>query len=97
MTTRSYTAEWAAALERTARFGLQVVPAPPAGRGPYLKKCDGRGMAKVVSERPPSVRRSYVIPVILEQVRRIMREDQKSLQEMQFAGYLDLNSWACSD
>ena len=36
LTTRSYAAEWTAALERTARFGLQVAPASPAGRGPYL-------------------------------------------------------------
>ncbi len=36
MTTRSYAVEWAAALERTARFGLPAPRVPPVGRGPYL-------------------------------------------------------------
>ncbi|VVE05415.1 hypothetical protein PIN31009_02339 [Pandoraea iniqua] len=60
----------------------------------FPAKFYGNEMVKVVSELPQSVRRRYAIPAILNQIRRIMKEDHKSIQDMQTAGYFNLNEWS---
>ena len=59
----------------------------------FPAKFYGNAMIKVVSELPASVRRRFAIPAMIGRIERIMREDRKSLAEMQLAGYLDLNAW----
>ncbi len=59
----------------------------------FRERYDGRSMARVVSELPPPVRRRYAIPAIVLRIERIMKEEGKSLGEMGFAGYLDLDAW----
>jgi hypothetical protein len=59
----------------------------------FPKEHYGNALVKVVSELPKNVRRRFAIPTILDLVERIMVEERKSLAEMQFAGYLNLNAW----
>ena len=59
----------------------------------FPKKHYGSALVKVVSELPDNVRRRFAIPTIIDLIERIMAEDRKSPSEMQFAGYLDLNTW----
>lgn len=59
----------------------------------FPKKYYGNSIVPVVSELPKAVRRRYAIPAIIRRIRRIMREDHKTLTEMELAGYLDLNDW----
>jgi len=59
----------------------------------FPTKFYGNAMVKVVSELPAFVRRRFAIPAMIGRIERIMREDRKSLAEMQLAGYLDLNMW----
>lgn len=60
----------------------------------FRERHEGRSMVRVVSELPPLVRRRYAIPAIVLRIERIMKEERKSLEDMGFAGYLDLNAWA---
>ncbi|MFQ2522473.1 restriction endonuclease [Aeromonas caviae] len=53
----------------------------------------GNEMVKVVSELPNSVKRRFVIPAIIRRINRIMKEDRKTIEEMDIAGYLDLYQW----
>jgi hypothetical protein len=53
----------------------------------------GNPHVRVVSELPNELRTRYVFPALVARVRRIMREDQKSIDELRLAGYLDVNSW----
>lgn len=59
----------------------------------FRDRHEGRAMIRVVSELPHLVRTQYAIPAIVLRIERIMDEERKSLEEMQFAGYLDLNGW----
>ncbi|RUR67351.1 hypothetical protein EJP67_09790 [Variovorax guangxiensis] len=59
----------------------------------FPKKYNGNKIARVVSELPVTVRCAYAIPAIVRRIIRVMQEDQKSLSQMQLAGYLDLNLW----
>ncbi len=56
-------------------------------------KFHGNQIAKVVSELPDSVRRRFAIPAIIGRLNRIMKEDRKTIEEMDIAGYLDLHLW----
>lgn len=59
----------------------------------FPKKYYGNAMVKVVSELPATVRRRFAIPAMIGRIERIMREDRKSLAEMELAGYLNLTMW----
>ncbi len=59
----------------------------------FSKKYYGNTMAKVVSELPHKVRTHLAIPAIIRRIERIMQEDQKTIAQMELAGYLDLNQW----
>lgn len=48
---------------------------------------------RVVSELPDEVRRKYVFPVQIDRLRRIMRDDQKTIEQMRISGYLNLSEW----
>lgn len=63
------------------------------GEQEFSKKYHGNAMVNLVSELPASVRRCFAIPAIIRRIERIMRDDQKTIAEMQMAGYLDLNMW----
>jgi len=77
-----------------------LVPLPSSGYAEILqkerdfpKRFYGNAIVKIVSELPPSVRARLAIPAIVGRIERIMREDRKSLVEMEIAGYLNLNDW----
>jgi len=53
----------------------------------------GNPHVRVTGELPDQVRTRYVFPALLDRLRRIMREDQKTVDELRLAGYLDVNSW----
>ncbi len=59
----------------------------------FPKKNYGNTMYKVVSELPRNVRTRLAIPAIIRRIERIMKEDQKTLAQMDLAGYLNLNEW----
>ncbi|MGA5654707.1 hypothetical protein [Rahnella contaminans] len=59
----------------------------------FPKKYYGNKISKVVSELPDSVRRQFVIPALIGRLDRIMLEDKKTIDELDIAGYLDLNNW----
>lgn len=48
---------------------------------------------RVTSELPDEIRTRYVFPALVGRLWRIMREDQKTVDELRLAGYLDVNSW----
>ena len=62
----------------------------------FPERYSGNPITQVVSELPAGVRSRLAIPAILRRIDRIMQEDKKSLEEMEFAGYLDLTSWKYS-
>ncbi len=59
----------------------------------FTRKYHGNEMVKVVSELPTSVKRRFAIPAIIGRLKRIMKEDRKTIEEMDLAGYLDLYQW----
>lgn len=59
----------------------------------FSKRYGGNEMIKVVSELPESVRRRYVIPAIIRRINRIMKEDRKTIEEMDISGYFDIYQW----
>lgn len=59
----------------------------------FPKKHYGNSIVQVVSELPAEVRSRLAIPAVLRRIERIMQEDKKSPEEMELAGYFDLNSW----
>lgn len=59
----------------------------------FSKRYGGNEMIKVVSELPDSVRRIYVIPAIIRRINRIIKEDRKTIDEMDISGYLDIFQW----
>lgn len=63
------------------------------GEVAFPEKYYGNSIVQVVSELPPSVKFSYVIPQIINRILRIMKEDMKTIEEMRIAGYLDIYAW----
>lgn len=59
----------------------------------FPKKHYGNEMCQEVSELPFSIRRMYVIPALIRWLHRIIHEDKITLEELDTAGYLDIDSW----
>ncbi|WP_024527270.1 restriction endonuclease [Serratia fonticola] len=59
----------------------------------FPKQHYGNEMCQVVSELPSFIRRKYVIPALISWLHRIIHEDKITLEELDAAGYLDINSW----
>ncbi len=53
----------------------------------------GNPIVRVVSELPSDVRKRFVFPSIVARIQRVMREDQKTIEQLRFAGYLSVNEW----
>ncbi|WP_417652205.1 hypothetical protein, partial [Citrobacter freundii] len=59
----------------------------------FPKNHYGNEMCQQVSELPFSIRRMYVIPALIRWLHRILHEDKITLEELDAAGYLDIDSW----
>ncbi|HLO64934.1 MAG TPA: hypothetical protein VK165_18385 [Azonexus sp.] len=59
----------------------------------FPNKHYGNSIVQVVSELPAAIRSRLAIPAILRRIDRIMQEDKKSPEEMELAGYFDIDSW----
>ncbi|WP_350326866.1 restriction endonuclease [Pectobacterium aroidearum] len=59
----------------------------------FPKQHYGNEICQVVSELPSSVRRKYVIPALISWLHRIIHEDKITLEELETAGYLYIDSW----
>ncbi|HEL3005580.1 TPA: restriction endonuclease [Stenotrophomonas maltophilia] len=53
----------------------------------------GNRIVRVVSELPDEARKMYVFPALIARLRRIALEDQKTMEQLRFAGYLNLDEW----
>lgn len=53
----------------------------------------GNPHVRVVSELPDQVRTKHAFPAFVARLRRIMREDQKTVDELRLAGYLNFYRW----
>ncbi|HDR2861748.1 TPA: restriction endonuclease [Enterobacter asburiae] len=58
----------------------------------FPKNHYGNEMCQQVSELPFSIRRMYVIPALIRWLHRVLHEDKITLEELDAAGYLDIDS-----
>nr|WP_313257048.1 hypothetical protein [Serratia bockelmannii] len=59
----------------------------------FSDKYHGNKICQVVSELPSSIRRKIAIPSLIRWLHRIVIEDKLKLEELETAGYLDIDVW----